>query len=697
MNIYRVILLIFLFVRTISVCYAINYDKKIYHLEENGKSYYVNIWGERLTESIYDCDYGLGGEDWIIVCRNDMYGVLNAKGIEIIPCQYKSIRPIHRLNKNNRYVFPTNDKILFVVENEKAYGVLNVKGDIVIPFLYKKIDARLVGNESLIFERNDGKCGAINIYTLQVTIPFIYDICWIEDCYSNDSNDRNKSILLFVKIGDKEGYIDCKGKIVIPLVHNQWSTLGFQEGYIAAKNMINEHWYFYDKNGSKIQLGEYEEVCYCADGMAAVKKNGLYGFIDVKSGKLVIPCIYDDVKDAFYKGIAKVFCKATGTYMLISKNGKKICDDTEYPTYKYENYIITGYPKRGILDKNGNILTPFIYKGLWHVETNGYLRCENTEGKHGIIDTRNNIIIPFKYDNLSPYYNGETELIPVKKDGKWGYIDHSNNIIIPPIFDYAYPFDKGDDIAFVEQNGKCGYIDRTGKFVTELCDEIESEWAYDNYMVSKVPSDVDENIPMSIENNKKTFVLIMSNENYLEEDIPDVNYSISDGKSFKEYCTRTLGIPLRNIKYLQNASLNQMRSGINWICDNAIAFDGEASIIVYYSGHGMPNEKNGNAYLLPADGSFKDYRTAIGIDDTYKQLGEISTKQTTIFLDACFSGTSKDGKTTWADSKGITVKAKPTQPQGNMIVFAAAQGDETAHLYKKKKHSMFTYFLLKLR
>lgn len=695
MNIYRVILLIFLFVRTISVCYAINYDKKIYHLEENGKSYYVNIWGERLTESIYDCDYGLGGEDWIIVCRNDMYGVLNAKGIEIIPCQYKSIEPIHRLNKNNRYVFPTNDKILFVVENEKAYGVLNVKGDIVIPFLYKKIDARLVGNESLIFRRNDGKCGAINVYTSQVTIPFIYDSCWLEDCYSGDLNNRNKFLLLFVKIGDKEGYIDCKGKIVIPLVHNQWCTTGFKEGYIAAKNMINEHWYFYDKNGSKIQLGEYEEVCYCADGMAAVKKNGLYGFIDVKSGKLVIPCIYDDVKDAFYKGIAKVFCKATGTYMLISKNGKKICDDTEYPTYKYENYIITGYPKRGILDKNGNILTPFIYKGLWHVETNGYLRCENTEGKHGIIDTRNNIIIPFKYDNLSPYYNGETELIPVKKDGKWGYIDHSNNIIIPPIFDYAYPFDKGDDIAFVEQNGKYGYIDRKGKEIMPLGSEYDREWIYDNYWFSKKPSDVDTNIPLSNITNDKTFVVIISNETYFDKAIPNVSYSINDGKTFKDYCVRTLGIPVKNIELLENATFNQIRSGINCVCDKANAFDGEANVIVYYSGHGMPNEKNGNAYLLPSDGSFKDYRTAIGINDIYKQLGETNTKQTTIFLDACFSGTSRDGKYLLPESRGVMVKTKSAQPTGNTIVFSASQGDETSHPYNKKKHGMFTYFLLK--
>lgn len=109
----------------------------------------------------------------------------------------------------------------------------------------------------------------------------------------------------------------------------------------------------------------------------------------------------------------------------------------------------------------------------------------------------------------------------------------------------------------------------------------------------------------------------------------------------------------------------------------------------------VQTKKTENAYLLPIDGSFKDYRTAISIDDIYKQLGEINTKQTTVFLDACFSGTSRDGKNMLADTRGVVIKTKPAQPMGNTIVFSAAQGDETAHPYKKKKHGMFTYFLLK--
>jgi hypothetical protein len=34
-------------------------------------------------------------------------------------------------------------------------------------------------------------------------------------------------------------------------------------------------------------------------------------------------------------------------------------------------------------------------------------------------------------------------------------------------------------------------------------------------------------------------------------------------------------------------------------------------------------------------------------------------------------------------------------PAGNMVVFSAAQNDETAYPYREKGHGMFTYFLLK--
>ena len=46
-------------------------------------------------------------------------------------------------------------------------------------------------------------------------------------------------------------------------------------------------------------------------------------------------------------------------------------------------------------------------------------------------------------------------------------------------------------------------------------------------------------------------------------------------------------------------------------------------------------------------------------------------------------------------ARGVAIKAKPEAPKGNMVVFSAAQGDETAYPYREKGHGLFTYFLCK--
>lgn len=45
-------------------------------------------------------------------------------------------------------------------------------------------------------------------------------------------------------------------------------------------------------------------------------------------------------------------------------------------------------------------------------------------------------------------------------------------------------------------------------------------------------------------------------------------------------------------------------------------------------------------------------------------------------------------------ARGVAIKARSGMPQGNMVVFSAAQGDETAYPDYEEKHGMFTYYLL---
>jgi hypothetical protein len=205
-------------------------------------------------------------------------------------------------------------------------------------------------------------------------------------------------------------------------------------------------------------------------------------------------------------------------------------------------------------------------------------------------------------------------------------------------------------------------------------------------------SDVDSDIPVNAQTNDKTFVVIIANENYQKE--VKVQYAAIDGKVFKEYCEKTLGIPSKNIHFAQDASFGNMRSEIKWISDVASAYAGQAKIIFYYAGHGMPNEADKSAYLLPVDGFSSDYETAIKLDDLYDRLAANPVQNITVFLDACFSGSARDN-TMLANARGVRIKPATNEIKGNMIVFSAATGDETAYPYKEKQHGLFTYFLLK--
>ena len=208
----------------------------------------------------------------------------------------------------------------------------------------------------------------------------------------------------------------------------------------------------------------------------------------------------------------------------------------------------------------------------------------------------------------------------------------------------------------------------------------------------KPSSDVDVNLPSNAVTNDKTFAVIFANENYQEE--VKVEYAENDGEMFKEYCNKVLGIPEDNIHLRKNATKNNMIAEISWMKKVADAYDGQAKFIVFYAGHGIPDEKTGSAYLLPVDGIGTEPETAYSLAQFYKTLGALPAANITVFMDACFSG-SKRGEGMLASSRGVAIKAKTQAPQGKMVVFSAAQGDETAYPFKEKGHGLFTYYLLK--
>jgi len=203
---------------------------------------------------------------------------------------------------------------------------------------------------------------------------------------------------------------------------------------------------------------------------------------------------------------------------------------------------------------------------------------------------------------------------------------------------------------------------------------------------------VDQNIFVSKTIDKNTFAVIIGNEKYTDEAY--VPFAENDAKVFKEYVNKTLGVPEKQIRFLTNATFNNIRSAVRWLNQAMSVCGGKGRVLFYYAGHGIPDEANGSAYLLPTDGSGSDIGSAYPLETLYGEFEKMNADRITVFLDACFSGSKREGGML-AMARGVAIKSRLTEPKGKMIVFTAAQGDETAYPFKSQKHGMFTYYLLR--
>lgn len=207
-----------------------------------------------------------------------------------------------------------------------------------------------------------------------------------------------------------------------------------------------------------------------------------------------------------------------------------------------------------------------------------------------------------------------------------------------------------------------------------------------------IDNTIDKNIPQTASLQSNTFVIAIGNENY--NLVPKVAFANNDMNIFAQYCQKTLGIPMQNIRKYKDATFGSMLSALNDIKEIANAYNGDMNVIFYYAGHGIPNEKDQTAYLLPTDADGKSTEVCFPLARLYKELGELNAKSVIVFMDACFSGAQR-GNGMLASARGVAIKAKEQKPMGKLIVLTASSGEETAYPYNEKAHGLFTYFLLK--
>ena len=557
-----------------------------------------------------------------------------------------------------------------------------------------------------------GKWGYVNRDGVQV-IPYKFE-------YAGEFTSH----LAPVSMMGKFGYVDKRGNVVIPYKFD--GARPFHEGYAAV--CIAGKWGFIDVDGNQTIPFKFAQVTDFSEGLA-----GVFSKRNVKSERakrdtesnLSALLLGFLIKN---KDNQKVTSAATG------KGGSKElerCDgyvDYDGNWYADRNDYVppfSVYAKRVIEEK----VNLWQQKGKYEKTADWQARVNDANRKifiDSLYSVAQNDYIAFRSSRMEDSqtlvnYDADNEVFLIT-DAEFGDLLVQVPIEYAPDFEAGFDsMDKdmryylnGDHLALAEVVYNLGghefrYSSQADLRYTELDIEynfepvdieVESPALYadrgsqtiSRSNVSIGVSDVDTDIPQASSENDRTFVVILANENYNTES--RVEYAHNDGEVFSRYCNKTLGIPESNIRVVFDATLNNIRAQVDWLSKVGEAYGGDARLMFYYAGHGIPDESSKEAYILPVDGYGSNVATGYKLSELYDQLSAIPSSSTLVFLDACFSGANRDDQML-ASVRGIAVRVKKEVPQGNLVIFSAAQGDETALPYNEQGHGMFTYFLLK--
>jgi hypothetical protein len=306
-----------------------------------------------------------------------------------------------------------------------------------------------------------------------------------------------------VPIDGKFGFIDRKGKLVIPAVFEEEAE--FHNGLALIKEKDFEIKVI-DTTGNIIFNFKNPNSNYwvypnqCEEGLLAVYDHysESYGFIDTK-GKIVIEPKYYEVLD-FSDGLAGVWedadihvdtfsgCGTAVTHAkwgFINKTGEYVIQPNYYEVSEFINgYAIANdkfIDQKGTIVSRENILIlellnkMFRYDGSMYNQENTIryvahnienfedclIMAQNSNQKWGFLNYNGVWTVQSNYFGAQFFSDGYAGIKDT--NGKWGYIDCSGKIIVEPLYNFVYFFSEG--LGAVQKGGKWGFINTKGEVV----------------------------------------------------------------------------------------------------------------------------------------------------------------------------------------------------------------------------------------
>jgi hypothetical protein len=181
---------------------------------------------------------------------------------------------------------------------------------------------------------------------------------------------------------------------------------------------------------------------------------------------------------------------------------------------------------------------------------------------------------------------------------------------------------------------------------------------------------------------------------------PPAAFARNDAVAFKEYAVKVFGIPddrnhalLRLDEEVTKGEMEKVLLENGWLSRRT---GPESNVVVYFAGHGVPDPSSSLPCLLPVDGD-PNYPTLTGLPfgKVLDALSRLEARSITVFIDACFSGGTRDSTTLFAHARPMGPAVNLPIPRSERLtVFAAAMGNQTSVGFPEKRHGLFTFYTL---
>ena len=212
----------------------------------------INKKGSSVSDTKYDAfinDKVISNKDFIILEKSNKQGIVNSKGIEVVPFIYDKIG--FNVNEYNVSDFI---KGRIKVENNGKIGFINESGKELVPIKYDEIEGFGSSikkfSDKLVIVKNNGKVGLIDFEDGQLVIPVLYN-----EIFEFKALTASSYKIAKVNKNGKYGFVNMDGEEIIPPIYDEIKD--FNNGYASFR--INNKWGLINSLGKETINSSYDE------------------------------------------------------------------------------------------------------------------------------------------------------------------------------------------------------------------------------------------------------------------------------------------------------------------------------------------------------------------------------------------------------------------------------------------------------